>query len=123
MSDRLERKLRWSVASRALTSPRAPVAERFNRDSFGFGHNLHEFGLFRFERLLELGAGYAQHPHDFFVSAAAASAGTGFNSVRHSYCSVEALQRLDQEPTRVLLKRPENHDSQFRELLHAHGPE
>ena len=54
------------------------------------------------------------------ANAAAPSAGTGFNSVRHSYCSVvEALQRLDQEPTRVLLKRPENHDPQFRELLQA----
>jgi hypothetical protein len=106
------------MSSPTLKLPTEGFAERFNRDSFGFGHNLHELGLFGFEKLLELGARYAQHPRDFFVSAAAPSAGTGFNSVRHSYCSVvEALQRLDREPTRVLLKRPENHDPQFRQLL------
>jgi hypothetical protein len=101
-----------------LLLPAQGLAERFNRESFGFGHNLHELPLFGFERLLSLAARYAGHPADYFVAAAAPSAGTGFTTVRHSYCSVvEALQRLDQEPTRVLLKRPENHDPQFRELL------
>jgi hypothetical protein len=106
------------MPSPTLLLPAHGFAERFNRDSFGFEHNLHQLELFSFERLLQLAARYAAHPADYFVSAAAPSAGTGFNSVRHSFCSVvEALQRLDQEPTRVLLKRPENHDPLFRALL------
>jgi hypothetical protein len=101
-----------------LSLPAQGFAERFNRDSFGFEHNLHQQELFNFDRLVQLAARYTAHPTEYFVAAAAPSAGTGFTSVRHSFCSaVEALQRLDQEPTRVLLKRPENLDSHFRALL------
>jgi hypothetical protein len=108
----------WRMPSPTLLLPAEGFAERFNRDSFGFEHNLPQLELFSFDRLLQLAAGYIPHPTEYFVAATAVSAGTGFTSVRHSYCSVvEALQRLDQEPTRVLLKRPENHDPLFRALL------
>src|SRR5262249_54952521 len=93
-------------------------AARFNRDSFGFGHNLHEAELLKFARLGQLATRYNGHPSEYFVAATAPSAGTAFDSVRHSYCGLEeALQRLDREPTRVLLKRPENRDPEFRALL------
>jgi hypothetical protein len=106
------------MPSPTLLLPAQQFAERFNRDSFGFGHNLHELELFSFDRLQQLAARYSAYPSEYYVAAAAPSAGTGFTSVRHSYCGVEeALQRLDREPTRVLLKRPENRDPQFRALL------
>jgi hypothetical protein len=94
-------------------------AERFNRELFGFKHNLHVQPLFGTSSLLRLASRYGPYPQDFFVAAAAPAAGTEFNAVRHSqFGVVEAMQRLDSEPTRILLKRPENHDPGFRELLH-----
>jgi hypothetical protein len=93
-------------------------AERFDRRPFGFSHNLHTLDLFRFDSLLGLGQKYAAAPRDYFVAAAAASAATQFESVPHGQCPVEeALKRIDSAAVRVLLKRPENHDVRFRQLL------
>jgi hypothetical protein len=105
-------------AAPALHLAREGFAERFNRDLFGFRHNLHQQALFAPDSLLQLAARYESHPRDYFVAATAPAAGTEFTSVRHSQCGVaEALQRMDREPTRILLKRPENHDPRFRKLL------
>ena len=50
----------------------------------------------------------------------ARSPGTVFYSVPFSQCgAVEALERLGTESFRVLLKRPEDYDPRFRELLDA----
>jgi hypothetical protein len=94
--------------------------DRFDREPFGFAHNLHTVDLFRFDSLRELAGKYAGAPRDYFVAATAASAATEFTSVPHSQWSVEeAMQRLDSTPVRVLLKRPENHDPRFRQLLES----
>jgi hypothetical protein len=107
-----------AAAPPALQLEREGFAQRFNRDLFGFRHNLHEQALFAPDSLLQLAARYEPHPRDYFVAAAAPAAGTEFTSVRHSqYGVAEALDRLDREPTRILLKRPENHDPRFRKLL------
>ena len=91
---------------------------RFDRIPFGFKHNLHTLELFGTESLRRLAGLYAAHPSEFFVAAAAASAGTSFNSVSHGkYGPQEAVERVNSEPVRVLLKRPENRDPLFRELL------
>jgi hypothetical protein len=93
-------------------------AAAFDRQPFGFSHNLHTLDLFRFDSLLGLAQKYAAAPRDYFVAAAAASAATRFESVPHGQCAVEeALKRIDSAPMRVLLKRPENHDARFRHLL------
>jgi hypothetical protein len=93
-------------------------AERFDREPFGFSHNLHTLDLFSFDSLVGLASQYAGAPRDYFVAAAAASAATEFDSVPHSQWSVEeAMKRLDSAAVRVLLKRPENHDARFRHLL------
>jgi hypothetical protein len=93
-------------------------ATRFDRIPFGFKHNLHTLDLFSGASLRELAGRYAPHPSEYFVAAAAASAGTAFNSVRHGQCGPqEAVDRLNDEPVRVLLKRPENRDPRFRQLL------
>jgi hypothetical protein len=91
---------------------------RFNRELFGFRHRLHELPIFAPEAMQRLAERYAPHPREFFVSAGAPRAGSRFTSVRNGQLGVvEAMQRLDSEPTRVLLKRPENHDPVFWEVL------
>jgi hypothetical protein len=96
----------------------AGFTERFNREPFGFSHNLHSLDLFRFDSLVELAGRYSSAPRDYFVAAAASSAATEFKAVAHSQWTVgEAMQRVGADSVRVLLKRPENHDPRFRHLL------
>ncbi len=88
----------------------------FDREPFGFHHSLSELELFDFRALQSL-AGKC-NAGDYFVAAGAPTPGTVFYSVPHGQCTpVEALDRLDTGAYRVLLKRPENYDAQFRELL------
>lgn len=93
-------------------------AAGFDREPFGFTHNLHTLELFRFDSLLGLAKKFAAAPRDYFVAAAAPSAATQFEAVPHGQCAVEeAMKRIDSSAVRVLLKRPENHDARFRHLL------
>lgn len=103
-----------------LTIERERFGERFDREPFGFTHNLHTLDLFAFDSLVGLASTYAASPRDYFVASPAPSAATEFNSVPHSQWSVEeAMRRVDSSPVRVLMKRPENHDPRFRKLLDA----
>jgi hypothetical protein len=96
----------------------AGFSDRFDREPFGFSHNLHTLELFSFDSLVELAGRYSGAPRDYFVAAAASSAATEFKAVTHSQWSVgEAMQRVGSDSVRVLLKRPENHDPRFRHLL------
>ena len=105
-------------AAPALHIERGNFTYRFNREPFGFSHNLHTLDLFHYDSLLELAKKYAGAPRDYFVAASAASAATEFTLVPHSQWSVEeAMRQLDSAAVRVLLKRPENHDARFRQLL------
>jgi hypothetical protein len=93
-------------------------ADAFDREPFGFSHNLQTLDLFQFDSLLGLAQKFAAAPRDYFVAAAAPSAATEFEAVAHSQCTVEeAMRRIDSSAVRVLLKRPENHDARFRRLL------
>src|SRR4030081_487357 len=65
------------------------LAERFDREPFGFSHNLHTLELFHFDSLLGLAKKFAAAPREYFVAAAAASAATEFTSVPHGQWSVE----------------------------------
>jgi hypothetical protein len=90
----------------------------FDRNPFGFTHRLSDLELFQPDSIRDLAAAYAPHPREYFVAASAPSAGTAFDAVPHSQCGpVEALDRLAVTPTRLLLKRPENRDPRFRQLL------
>ena len=94
------------------------MAADFDRESFGFSHNLHTLELFGFDSLLALARRFSTAARDYFVAAAAPSAATQFESVPHGqYTPEEAMRRLDSAAVRVLLKRPENHDVRFRQLL------
>jgi hypothetical protein len=93
------------------------VRERFNRIPFGYEHNLAELELFDFDVLCDLARTYER---DYFVAAGAPSAGTPFYSVAAgARAPHEAMLRLDREQYRVLLKRPEQYDPRYRELMHV----
>jgi len=107
--------LREAARSRFDIDPRR-LHGAFDREPFGFQHGLHESELFAFDSLRELALGYAAA--DSFVAAGAPSPETPFYAVEHGALTpVQALDRLDYEPRRVLLKRPETYDARFRVLL------
>jgi len=89
----------------------------FNVTPFGFKHTLSELDLFRFDTLCDLARKYDR---DFYVAGGAATPGERFYSVSSfAHTPYEALQRLDLEHQRLLLKRPEQYDSRYRDLMHA----
>jgi hypothetical protein len=98
-----------------LMSDIRQCAEKYERKPFGFEHALGTLELFN-ERTLRTLAGAYQG--DFFVAGGARSPETEFYSVPSgTYTPLEAFDRLETIQTRILLKRPEEHDPRFRELL------
>jgi hypothetical protein len=119
---------RASAPGASAPAPDAPslyiepgrFAASFDREPFGFAHNLHTLDLFGFDSLLALARKFAAAPRDYFVAAAAPTAATEFEAVPHGqHTPEEAMRQLDRAAVRVLLKRPENHDVRFRRLLDA----
>ena len=89
----------------------------FNRNPYGFGHTLSGLDLFDFETLCALARKYDR---DYYVSGGATAPDEHFYSVRSIVHSpYDALQRLDVESQRVLLKRPEQYDTRYRDMMHA----
>lgn len=89
----------------------------FNRTPYAFGHTLSDSDLFEFDALCALARKYDR---DFFVAGGAASPKDRFYSVRSGmHTPYDALARLDLESQRVLLKRPEQYDTRYRDLMHA----
>jgi hypothetical protein len=90
----------------------------FDREPFGFTHGLSELELFDPDSLVGLAKSYDGHPRDFYIAAGAPSPGAEFYSVPHRRdIPSAALEHLEPGGYRVLMKRPENHDPRFRELL------
>jgi len=105
-------------ASASLLIDPKRLAQCFDREPFGFSHSLERLGCFGPRALRQLAARYAGHPRDYFVSAGAASPRTAFTAVAHGQCGIEeALELIDRRALRILFKRPENYDREFRELL------
>ena len=90
----------------------------FDREPFGFSHNLSSLDLFNSDSLEALAEKMSSTARDYFVAGSAAAAGTDFDSVPYGqFKPREALGKLGSTPTRILLKRPENHDARFRDLI------
>lgn len=90
----------------------------FNDKPFGFHHRLHQLPMFKPDALTELAKKYGGIPADYYVSSSAPTPGTKFFDVKAKALKPhEALAELGTVPMRVLLKRPENYDAGFRELL------
>jgi hypothetical protein len=93
-------------------------SSKFDREPFAFSHDLHRLELFSQDRLLALARRFDSAPSDYFVTASAPSADTEFFKVSHGLCTPsQALARLQTASIRILLKRPENHEPEFRRLL------
>ncbi len=61
---------------------------------------------------------YTGASNDYYVAGSAAAAGSAFFDAPHIKLTPrEAVNRLDERPTRILLKRLENHDDRFRALV------
>jgi len=86
------------------------------QEPVGFTHNLMELDIFDIGYLADLSDLY--HPNDYFVTSGAAAPGVPFYSTgRLTDRPRDAMSKLSEEPTRVLLKRPEKYDPNFRALL------
>ena len=92
----------------------------FDKQPFPFTHNLSSLDLFKPDSLRKLAKRFSGSPRDYFIAGSAATPGTKFYSVPvGGFEPVEALERLDTVSCRILLKRPENHDPGFRDLMNA----
>jgi hypothetical protein len=90
----------------------------YDREPMGFDHGLHTLPLFQRDALERLASAFAGHRADYFVAGSARTPGMAFYDVPTVETTpAQALAGLDSTPTRVLLKRPENHDPAFRSLL------
>src|ERR1700733_15208373 len=89
----------------------------YNKTPFGFRHNLHQLDIFQFDSILELLDRFNGASNDYYVAGSAAAAGSAFFEAPHIKLKpAEAVKQLDARPTRILLKRLENHDDRFRKL-------
>lgn len=92
--------------------------QSFDHEPFGFTHNLSSLDLFSYDSLLSLAESFHGSPRDYFIAGSAPSPGTQFYSVPNGGMRPrEAFENLDRVRCRVLLKRPEDHNARFRDLL------
>jgi hypothetical protein len=104
----------------ALRFATPSFAETFNIEPLATTHNLSGLDIFSYDYLRTLAEKYLVNPSDAFVASSAPTANVDFNSVPHGQHPAHvAMTLLDKAPYRVLLKRPENYDSGFRELIEA----
>ncbi|HWF67613.1 MAG TPA: hypothetical protein VN670_09915 [Acidobacteriaceae bacterium] len=90
----------------------------YDREPFGFSHNLNTLDLFQPRSLVRLCEIFSESNRGYFISAGAPSGGTDFYSVPHGGLMPDkAMEQLSSRPLRILLKRPETQDSGFRDLL------
>lgn len=98
----------------------ADFATDYNRIPFGFSHNLHQLDVFKDQALRSLCQAYADHPEDYFVSRSATTPATVFYSVPTTPLKPhEAFDQLTDGAYKILLKRLERYDQNFRDLLYA----
>jgi hypothetical protein len=109
-----------SIASHSgrLELPPKLVERSFNREPFGFNHNLHELDMFELRSLASLAEKqYRGHERDFFLASSATAPDQKFRAVSSvSLELADAFSSLKDRSIRILLKRPEDHDERFRKL-------
>ena len=74
--------------------------------------------MFKVDALHRLAEKMSNQPRDVMVAGGASSAGTKFFSVPSIDCKAhEAIENLDRGGYRILLKRAENYNSDFKDLI------
>lgn len=107
-------------ANALLTVDQAVYKTAFNNTPFSFKHYLHQLPMFQPQGLAELAKKYGEKPNDYYVSNSAPTPGTKFFDVKAKTLTPDqAFAQFSSGPMRLLLKRPENYDAAFRELLDA----
>jgi Cupin superfamily protein len=105
-----------SAVGRLQTTPDV-LDQSFNLLPVGFGHDLHKLEIFDLESLLALAEKYT-NAADCMVASGASAPDQRFRSVNSPNLSPsQAIGRLKTESVRVLLKRPQNYDPRFKDLL------
>ncbi len=95
----------------------AQLHDVFDREPIGFFHKLAGLDLFKLDSLYGLAEKMADS-RDYFIAESAKSPDTRFFDVpRVPYKPAETIEKLDGGAYRILLKRAENHDRRFRELI------
>jgi hypothetical protein len=108
---------RIALEGARLNIDSGPYETSYNKTPFGFTHNLHQLDIFQFDSILGLLEKYNGASNDYYVAGSATAAGAAFFDAPHIKLTPrDAINQLDQRPTRILLKRMENHDEQFRAL-------
>lgn len=96
------------------------LAHSFDREPTPFNHTLSELDIFRLPALHRLAEKMNSNQKDYFIAYGAPTAGTGFFNVPMvAGNAADAIEHLDTRPCRILLKRAENHDPDFRDLIHT----
>jgi len=102
-----------------LKLPANAVEQSFNREPFGFKHNLNQLDMFELESLANLAERQygSEHQQDFFLASSAVAPNQKFRAVESVNLELaQAFRSLKDHSIRILLKRPENHDPRFRKL-------
>jgi len=106
-----------SYMGRLELAPQA-LDRSFNREPIGFDHNLSTLDLFGLDSLRTLAEKYQGHDSDYMVASSASAPDQKFRSVKSANLNPsQAIDRLKTESVRILLKRPQDYDSRFQELL------
>lgn len=101
-----------------LELPPQSLDRSFNREPLGFDHNLSTLEIFGLDALRALAEKYTGHDSDYMVASSASAPDQKFRSVKASNLSPsQAMERLNTESVRILLKRPQNYDPGFQQLL------
>ncbi|MGO8720454.1 MAG: hypothetical protein ACLQMO_14760 [Acidobacteriaceae bacterium] len=98
----------------------ASFSQHYDREPFSLLHNLHTLDLFQTSSLGRLCDTFSASNRGYFIASGAPSGGAEFYSVPHGGMKPDrAIEQLDTRPLRILLKRPENQDARFLELLNV----
>jgi hypothetical protein len=110
---------RGSVDDARLLLKPEQYTQCYNRVPFGFEHNLHTLDLFHFDSMRELCGTVSPKPDAYFITGNAPNSGAAFfSSALNTLKPSDAIEQLDERSLRILIKRPEEHDDRFRNLLH-----
>ncbi|HUZ05278.1 MAG TPA: hypothetical protein VMU62_07965 [Acidobacteriaceae bacterium] len=108
-----------TVQDARLNIDPTPYPGLYNKIPFGFTHNLHTLDIFQFDSMRELADRFSSASSDvYFVAGNAPTPGSAFFSVSHDELKPnQAIELLEKQPLRILLKRPEEQDTRFLKLL------